>query len=163
MTFKCEVSRKGAERQREGLNLCDRPITIGWYYVVANVMRICSLLFLFVLGAGYVWSSARAVPQETSVKTAGLSSEELARAKALFGGKCTRCHGANGRGQTVLGRMLGVPDFSNGKWWKDHGDDDDLIKSITKGNGEMPAFGKKLTKQEISLLANYVRHFKPEP
>lgn len=125
-------------------------------------MRTSALLVFLVvliLGAGYVWSSARAGPQETLVKKAGLSSAELARAKVLFGGKCARCHGANGRGQTVLGEMLGVPNFTNGKWWKDHGNDDDLIETIRKGNGDMPAFGKKLTKPEISLLAGYVRHF----
>ena len=59
--------------------------------------------------------------------------------------------------------MLEVPNFTNGKWWKDHGNDDNLIESITNGNGDMPAFGKKLTRQEISLLADYVRYFnKPE-
>lgn len=121
-------------------------------------MRIMLLIFL-LLGAGYVWSFARVVPQETSVKTPGLSSEELARAKALFGGKCARCHGADGRGQTVLGKMLGVPDFTNGKWWGDHGNDDDLPDSIRNGNGDMPAFRKKLTRPEISLLTDYVRHF----
>lgn len=125
-------------------------------------MRIFPLLvFLVVLitGAGYVWSSVPAVTQETSVKKEGLSAEELARAKVLFRGKCARCHGVNGRGQTALGEMLGVPDFTNRKWWRDQGNDDDHIESIRNGNGDMPAFGKKLTKPEISLLAEYVRHF----
>ncbi len=125
-------------------------------------MRIFVLLVFLVLGAGYVWSSARTVSQETSAKRAGLSSEELARAKSLFGVKCTRCHGPDGRGQTILGDMLGVPDFTDSKWWKDHGNHDDLKESITHGNGEMPAFGKKLTKPEISLLADYVRRFNKE-
>ena len=127
-------------------------------------MRIFALLVILVFGAGYVWSSVRLVPQQKSVKKADLSSEELAHAKALFGGKCARCHGVDGQGETVLGEMLGVPDFTNGKWWKDHSKHDDLIKSIRNGNGDMLAFGKKLTKQEISLLAQYVRYFnKPEP
>jgi mono/diheme cytochrome c family protein len=121
-------------------------------------MRITLLLFL-VMGAGYAWSFARVVPQETSVTKPGLSSEELARAKALFGGKCARCHGTDGRGQTVLGKMLGVPDFTNGKWWKDHGNDDDLTDLIRNGDGDMPAFRRKLTRPEISLLADYVRQF----
>ena len=127
-------------------------------------MRIFALSIFLLLGAGYVWSSANALPQETPVKKTGLSSEQLARAKVLFGGKCARCHGADGRGKTVLGEMLRVPDFTNEKWWKDHGKDYDLVESIRKGNGDMPAFGKKLTRPEISLLAEYVRHFnKPEP
>jgi len=127
--------------------------------VVTNVMRVFALLAFLVLSAGYVLSSARAVPQQTSVKKAGLSSDQLVRAKALFGEKCARCHNTDGQGKTALGEMLKVPDFTNGKWWKDHGSADDLIESITNGNGNMPRFGKKLTKSEISLLANYVRHF----
>jgi mono/diheme cytochrome c family protein len=127
--------------------------------VVESVMRSFALLVFVGLGAVYVWSSVRSLPQETSVKKGDLSAEDLARAKALFGGKCARCHGPDGLGQTVLGDMLGVPDFTNEKWWKDH-NDDDLVKSITNGNERMPAFRKKLTKPEIFLLADYVRHFK---
>jgi len=126
-------------------------------------MRVFAIVFFLVLGGGYVLSSARVVVQEAPVTKADRSSDELARAKTLFEGKCARCHGADGRGQTVQGEMLGVPDFTNGKWWKNH-NDDDLIEAITNGGDDMPAFGKKLTKPEISLLADYVRHFKqPEP
>ena len=131
---------------------------------MASFIRIVAILVFLVLGVGYVLSSTRGRPQEKPEQKAGLSTEQLARAKALFGEKCIRCHGADGRGQTVLGQMLEVPDFTNGKWWKEHGNNDDLIMSITNGDGDMPAFGKKLTKPEISLLAAYVRHFnQPEP
>lgn len=127
-----------------------------------NVMKILALVFL-LLGFGYVWSSVRAMPQERPAPAADLSPEESADAKELFKGKCARCHGPDGRGQTVLGDMLDVPDFTNGKWWKDHSKPEALVKSITNGNGDMPAFGKKLTKPEIALLASYVRQFnKPD-
>ena len=126
-------------------------------------MRVFALLVLLVLSAGYVSSSARFALQETSPKKADRSAEELVRAKGLFVGKCARCHGVDGRGRTVLGEMLEVPDFTNGKWWKDHGNYDDLLESITNGKGDMPAFSKRLSRQEISLLAHYVRYFnKPE-
>ena len=121
-------------------------------------MRIFGLLVFLVLGAGYFWSVARALPQDTPAKKRDLSAEELTRAKTLFKEKCSRCHGVDGRGQTVLGVMLEVPDFTNEKWWKAHRDDD-LIKLITKGDGDMPSFARKLTKSDISLLADYVRHF----
>lgn len=122
-------------------------------------MKAFTLFVVLLLGAGLLWSSARAVSQGQPEKKAGLSAEQLAHAKALFGNKCARCHGPDGRGQTVLGDMLGVPDFTDAQWWKDRDNDEGLIKSITNGNGDMPAFGKKLTKSEISLLAAYVRHF----
>jgi mono/diheme cytochrome c family protein len=122
-------------------------------------MKTCVLMMLFMLVAGYAWSPSRPLPQEPPPKKVQLSSEDLARAKSLFGGKCARCHGSNGRGQTVLGQMLSAPDFTDWKWWKDHDKDRELIKSITNGNGDMPTFGKKLSKTEISLLASYVRQF----
>ena len=114
---------------------------------------------LLMLVAGYAGSAARPVLQESPTKKPPLSSDDLARAKSLFAGKCARCHGPDGRGQTVLGQMLAAPDFTDRKWWKDHDKDTELIKSITNGNGDMPAFGKKLSKTEISLLASYVRQF----
>jgi mono/diheme cytochrome c family protein len=124
-----------------------------------EAMRILSLLILLLLGAGYLCSSARPITQQEPVKPAGLSAEDAARAKALVKSRCARCHGPDGRGQTVLGDMLEVPDFTNSKWWKNHDNDEPLIRSITSGNGDMPAFGKKLTKPEIALLVSYLRQF----
>ena len=124
-------------------------------------MRIVALSIFLLLGTGYVWSSARAGSQSPEKKT-GLSAEQLARARTLFGDRCARCHGPDGRGETIIGDMLDVPDFTDSKWWKDHGHDKDLIKSITNGNGDMPAFAKKLAKPEIALLADYIRGFNQE-
>jgi cytochrome c oxidase cbb3-type subunit 3 len=122
-------------------------------------MKSCALILLVMLVAGYAGSASRPMLQEAPAKKPELSSEDLARAKSLFAGKCARCHGPNGRGQTVLGQMLGAPDFTDRKWWRHHDKDAELIKSISNGNGDMPAFGKKLSKTEISLLASYVRQF----
>ena len=126
-------------------------------------MRICLLLISLVLNVGYLVNAAHQVAQEKPKKepglSPGLSHEQVVRAKEIFGEKCARCHGPDGRGQTILGEMLEAPDFTNEKWWQEHGNTDDLIKSITNGNGDMPAFGKKLTRHEISLLADYVRRF----
>jgi mono/diheme cytochrome c family protein len=54
--------------------------------------------------------------------------------------------------------MLGAPDFRDEKW-KMEKSESRFVHSITNGKGEMPAFGKKLTKREISSLADYVRDF----
>lgn len=121
-------------------------------------MRILVLLPLVVLIGAYTWTSARVITQEPSIKKPALTADQLTRAKAIFVGKCARCHGADGQGRTVLGEMLEVPDFTKGSWWSGHGNDD-LVETIKNGDGDMPAFGKKLTKSEISLLANYVRYF----
>ena len=103
---------------------------------------------------------AAARVQEASARQSdSMSPERLARAKALFGEKCARCHGADGRGETVTGSMLGVPDFTDEKWWKEERSEARLITSVTEGRDEMPAFGRKLTRREIASLVAYVRRF----
>ena len=87
-----------------------------------------------------------------------VSAEERAEAKITFKDKCSRCHGSDGKGNTVLGDMLFPPDFTDGKWWKEL-TNEQLMRSITNGKNEMPAFGKKLTKPEILALIAYVRCF----
>jgi mono/diheme cytochrome c family protein len=108
---------------------------------------------------------SHAVDQENQRKEESptVSDEQLARAKVIFKEKCARCHGADGRGQTVLGTMLVVPDFTDKKWWKDDVSDERLLGSITNGKVEMPAFGKKLTKQKIVSLVAYLRRFNKSP
>lgn len=118
---------------------------------------------LWLCAAEYVVSSSRAWSPEQKRqerKEAGaVSTEELARTRALFNEKCARCHGEDGRGETDTGRMLGVPDFTDDKWQKEPKDDERFIASVTNGKEAMPAFGKKLSKQEIAALVAYVRRF----
>ncbi len=116
------------------------------------------------LCAGYVVSSSRAgtaasQKEQERKESESMSREELARTRALFNEKCARCHGEDGRGQTQTGEMLGVPDFTDEKWWKEAKGNNRFIHSITNGKDAMPAFGKKLSKQEIVALVAYVRRF----
>src|SRR4051794_27232776 len=94
--------------------------------------------------AAYVARTPRAaaarVPESSAQQSDSTSPARLARAKTLFGEKCARCHGADGRGETVTGSMLGVPDFTDGKWWKADRSDARLETSVAEGRDEMPAF-----------------------
>ena len=87
------------------------------------------------------------------------SPDQMARAKSIFKDRCARCHGVDGRGETTLGQMLDPPDFTEEKWSKPDPSNDELASAIRAGKGEMPAFGKKLTRQEISYLIAYIRRF----
>ncbi len=78
---------------------------------------------------------------------------------------CARCHGAEGRGDTPLGRTLNAPDFTDQKWWQEHvaiTSTRSLISIVTNGKGGMPAFSKKLNRAEIKTLAAYVRRFRSQ-
>jgi cytochrome c6 len=96
-------------------------------------------------------------PQE---KAAEEKKKEAARTAELFKDKCARCHGEDGRGQTVIGRMVGAPDFTDEGWWDEEKNEQRFARSITEGKGEMPAFGRKLNRREIGDLASHVKTFR---
>jgi mono/diheme cytochrome c family protein len=69
---------------------------------------------------------------------------------------CSVCHGDDGKAETEQGKKKKARNLTNAKW-QDKIDDARIVKSITKGHDEMPAFGKKLTEPEIKALAAEVR------
>ena len=89
-----------------------------------------------------------------------VSAAAAPSAETLFKRKCTKCHGADGSGDTSLGRIFGTPDFTDSGWWAKHSNTAEQVRVITRGKKNMPAFGKKLTKAQIASLATYVQHFK---
>jgi mono/diheme cytochrome c family protein len=77
----------------------------------------------------------------------------------LFLEYCARCHGQDGTGNTPKGKQLMARDFTDLEWQSSK-KDDQLIKQVTEGGEDMPAFGRKLTKEQIeSLIKNDVRGF----
>jgi cytochrome c6 len=80
--------------------------------------------------------------------------------ETLFKQKCTKCHGVDGSGDTSLGRIFNAQDFTDSGWWAKHSNPGELVKAITRGRKNMPAFGKKLTRAQIASLAAYVQHFR---
>ena len=86
-----------------------------------------------------------------------------ARVEDLFKSNCARCHGADGRAHTPLGRTYQTPDLTDLEWWRKNSkitSTASLISIVSRGRGGMPAFGKKLKRTEIRLLVGYVRKFK---
>jgi ubiquinol-cytochrome c reductase cytochrome b subunit len=95
-----------------------------------------------------------------------LSYEEglVARAKEIFTTECRDCHGAEGKGDgpQALSFALELPDFTDADFWSD-APISRLRQSVREGRGEdMPAFGKKLTEEEIdAVLALVQQRFRP--
>lgn len=79
--------------------------------------------------------------------------------EVLYKQKCSKCHGADGSGDTSLGRIFNAPDFTDGGWWAKHSSGE-FVGVITRGKKNMPAFGKKLTRAQITGLAAYIQRFK---
>jgi mono/diheme cytochrome c family protein len=78
---------------------------------------------------------------------------------ALFKEYCAKCHGEDGTGKTPKGKQLRARDFTDAEWWSSRSDAD-MIRAVTAGGEEMPAFGRKLTAEQIeSLVRDDVRSF----
>ncbi|HEV8369375.1 MAG TPA: cytochrome c [Pyrinomonadaceae bacterium] len=99
------------------------------------------------------------INQVQESRNESLRPDRLAKVKSLFKEKCARCHGEDGRGETVLAEQINPPDFTDEKWSKSDLNNEELAEIVARGKGEMPAFGKKLTRQEIASLVLYVRQF----
>lgn len=72
---------------------------------------------------------------------------------------CMKCHGEDGKAQTPKGKQLKAQNFTDEEW-QQHKSDQELIKIVTEGGMDMPAFGKKLSRDQIEgLVKNDVRGF----
>lgn len=76
----------------------------------------------------------------------------------LFQKNCARCHGADGKSETELGKLFDASDLTSKDVQKMSRKR--MTNSISNGKGGMPAFKKKLNLREIAALVNYVRSLK---
>jgi mono/diheme cytochrome c family protein len=124
---------------------------------MVKIAKCVALSFALLLSFGYLLHSSTAQNKKSSSKR---SSHSAIKAESLFQQNCARCHGADGRGETTLGKIYGAPDFTESEWWREHKSSKEQFSVVTYGKGGMPAFGKKLAKEEIASLVAYVRRFK---
>ncbi len=77
---------------------------------------------------------------------------------ALYKANCNTCHGPTGAGDTPAGKMMKAKPLGSAEVQKLT--DAEITASVTNGKGKMPAFGKKLSADDIKALVVYVRTFK---
>lgn len=104
------------------------------------------LIYIAMIMAAFVLVAGVALPAQ---------AEDAA---ALYKSKCASCHGADGKGETAIGKKMGVRDFHSPEVAKMK--DAELIEVTTKGKAKMPAYGNKLTAEQIADLVKYVRSLK---
>jgi mono/diheme cytochrome c family protein len=80
---------------------------------------------------------------------------------------CAKCHGKEGKGDTKVGKKLGIGDYTDPAWHEKNKDDAALVKAILEGKGEpkdgetpMPAFKDKLKEDDAKALVAHIRSFK---
>ena len=127
-------------------------------------LKTCALLFFIgvCLSVGYLQHTTRAAAAVAPPQKKGGSAARLERGRTLYMQNCARCHGADGRSQTEQGALFGATDLADAHWWKDAKiNDRRLTNVIAHGKkGGMPAFGKRLAKDDIAALVVFVRTLK---
>jgi cytochrome c553 len=94
---------------------------------------------------------------------AGAVSVRAADAKENWDKHCAKCHGKDGKGQTVMGKKQGAKDYTDAKV-QDALKDDEAFKAIKQGfkhdGKEVMKPAEGLSDDEIKGLVGYLRKFK---
>ena len=112
------------------------------------------LAVLMTIFAIIVWLQAPKTQAGVAESFATLSD-----AKSTYDAKCAKCHGKDGRGKTMRGRLAHARDLTIAQWQNDV-TDERLFNSISNGRGKMPGFKKQLSEPDIDALVSYVRGLK---
>ena len=93
-----------------------------------------------------------------------LPTTQAADPKANWSTHCLKCHGADGKGDTKMGKKLAVKDYTDTKVQAAM-KDEEMFKAIKDGvkQGEtvkMVAYKDKLSDDEIKALVEFVRTLK---
>src|SRR5580658_3272989 len=78
--------------------------------------------------------------------------------EALYKAKCAGCHGADGKGETAVGKTNKIRDLGSADVQAQG--DDAIAGIIGSGKGKMPAYGKSLKAEQIKDLVAYIRSLK---
>jgi len=92
------------------------------------------------------------------IACASLEAEENSSpGEAMFKRKCVLCHGADGSGNTPLGKQLQAANLGSKEVQKLTVTE--MRKQVHDGRANMPAFGDQLSDEEITQVIQYVRQF----
>lgn len=86
-------------------------------------------------------------------------SQKASDASAVFAKNCATCHGKDGEAKTFKAKFNHARNLTDPAW-QTSVTDERLFNSINNGRGHMPAWGKKLSEEQINLLVTYVRQLK---
>jgi mono/diheme cytochrome c family protein len=76
-------------------------------------------------------------------------------AAANYKAKCSACHGADAKGETPVGKKMGIKDLASPEVQKMS--DAELTAAIADGKNKMPSYKKSLKPDQIKELVAYIR------
>jgi len=93
-----------------------------------------------------------------------VGSAQGADVKTNWETHCQKCHGADGKGGTRMGKQSGVKDYTDAKVQAEMKDENAMkvVKEgiVEKGKKKMDPYGDKLKEDEIKALVAHMRTFK---
>lgn len=87
-----------------------------------------------------------------------ISTSALADGAAVYKAKCASCHGADGAGQTAMGKKMNLRDLGSAEVQKQT--DAELYAWTADGKGKMPAYKGKVSETDIKTLVTFMRTLK---
>ena len=138
--------------------------------LIVPVVTVAALIAL----AAVVRGQPTGLPEGLTILGEPVTVEQVALGRTVYAENCASCHGANLEGQPDWkrrldnGRMPAPPHDESGHTW--HHSDKALFR-ITKGGlgavvpdyeSDMPAFGSKLSDEEIAAVLAYIKSTWPD-
>ena len=114
-------------------------------------------VFFIVLLATF--ATAYATLPATNYLSANAGTVPAINSAQLYAKQCAPCHGKDGRAKTIKGKLKHARNLTDAEW-QERVSDERIFNSITNGKDKMPAYGKKLSQEQIEALVTYVRAFK---
>ena len=101
-----------------------------------------------VLVATLIVSATPSHGQDEASSAPASLADIIALGEPIYVRRCQECHGAKGGG-FVGPKLSGNERLANAEF---------VIRQITNGSADMPAFGKRLTPEELLAVGTYVRN-----
>lgn len=114
-----------------------------------------SIIIIFLTIGGLAFAERN---YKNQISQRFVEKSKLETPRDLYVNNCARCHGADGKSQTSLGKSLVATDLTSRSVKRMSVKK--IGNTIAYGADNMPAFDKKLSQSEITALAKYVRTIK---
>lgn len=129
-------------------------------FIAAGGLAIPLAIISWTAGATHTAAPLASHNAQTTDQTAAAPSTPARDARAVFDSKCATCHGKDGRAKTLKAKFNKARNLTDATWQAEVSDER-IYNSIANGRGKkMPAFAKKLSREELEGLVVYVRSLK---
>jgi cytochrome c oxidase cbb3-type subunit 3 len=118
-----------------------------------------TMLRVVIYGVFLVCLGAMLAGGATEGAGTAAGAQTSADAAALYAKHCAKCHGKDGRANTLKAKFNKARDLTGADWQR-QASNERIFNSIMHGGGKMPAFKKKLSEAQVESLVVHVRSFR---